>query len=80
MIRMLLTGYLYAIPSERRLVDEVHLNLAFHWFCRLGLEGRVPDRPTFSKNRHGRFADGDILRRVFGMAAQTRYRTACPCA
>lgn len=67
MIRMLLIGYLYGIRSERRLVDEVHLNLAYRWFCRLGLEGRVPDRSTFSKNRHGRFADGDILRRVFEM-------------
>lgn len=59
MIRMLLIGYLYGIRSERRLVDEVHLNLAYRWFCRLGLEGRVPDRSTFSKNRHGRFAEGD---------------------
>ncbi len=67
MIRMLLIGYLYGIRSERRLVEEVHLNLAYRWFCRLGLEGRVPDRSTFSKNRHGRFADGDILRRVFEM-------------
>jgi hypothetical protein len=50
MIRMLLIGYLYGIRSERRLVEEVHLNLAYRWFCRLGLEGRVPDRSTFSKN------------------------------
>ena len=64
---MLLIGYLYGIRSERRRVDEVHLNLAYRWFCRLGLEGRVPNRSTFSKNRHGRFADGDVLRRVFEM-------------
>lgn len=67
MIRMLLIGYLYGIWSEQRLVDEVHLNLGYRWFCCLGLEGSVPDRSTFSKNRHGRFADGDILRRVFEM-------------
>ena len=65
MIRMLLIGYLYGIRSETRLCEEVHLNIAYRWFCRLGLEGRVPDRSTFSKNRHGRFADGDMLRRVF---------------
>ncbi|MEP5089113.1 MAG: transposase, partial [Paracoccaceae bacterium] len=65
MIRMLLIGYLYGIRSETRLCDEVHLNLAYRWFCRLGLEGQVPERSTFSKNRHGRFAGGDILRRVF---------------
>lgn len=65
MLRMLLIGYLYGIRSERRLVEEIHLNLAYRWFCKLGLEGRVPDRSTFSKNRHGRFADGDVLRRLF---------------
>lgn len=65
MLRMLLIGYLYGIRSERRLVEEVHLNLAYRWFCKLGLESRVPDRSTFSKNRHGRFADGDVLRHLF---------------
>ena len=62
MIRMLLIGYLYGIRSETRLCEEVHLNLAYRWFCRLGLEGQVPERSTFSKNRHGRFAGGEVLR------------------
>lgn len=70
MLRMLLIGYLYGIRSERRLVEEVHLNLAYRWFCKLGLEGRVPDRSTFSKNRHGRFADGDVLRRLFEIVVE----------
>jgi transposase len=65
MIRMLIVGYCFGIRSERRLCDEVHLNLAYRWFCRLGLEGRVPDHSTFSKNRHGRFRDSDLLRHVF---------------
>ena len=39
MIRMLLVGYCFGICSERRLCDEVHLNLAYRWFCRLGLDG-----------------------------------------
>jgi transposase len=65
MIRMLLVGYAFAIRSERRLCDEVHLNLAYRWFCRLGLEGAVPDHSTFSKNRHGRFRDSDLFRRLF---------------
>jgi hypothetical protein len=43
----------------------VHLNLAYRWFCRLGLEGEVPDHSTFSKNRHGRFAESDVFRRLF---------------
>lgn len=65
MIRMLLIGYCFGIRSERRLCDEVHLNLAYRWFCRLGLEGDVPDHSTFSKNRHGRFRDSDLLRELF---------------
>ena len=65
MIRMLLVGYCYSIRSERRLCQEVELNLAYRWFCRLGLEDAVPNHSTFSVNRHGRFRDSDILRSVF---------------
>jgi transposase len=65
MIRMLLVGYCFGIRSERRLCEEVHLNLAYRWFCRLGLDGDVPDHSTFSKNRHGRFRESDLLRRLF---------------
>jgi transposase len=65
MVRMLIVGYCFGIRSERRLCEEVHLNLAYRWFCRLGLEGDVPDHSTFSKNRHGRFRDSDLLRELF---------------
>jgi transposase len=65
MIRMLIVGYCFGIHSERRLCEEVHLNLAYRWFCRLGLEDAVPDHSTFSKNRHGRFRDSGALRHVF---------------
>ena len=62
---MLIVGYCFGIRSERRLCEEVHLNLAYRWFCRLGLNGDVPDHSTFSKNRHGRFRESDLLRRMF---------------
>ena len=65
MIRMLMVGYCFGIRSERRLCEEVHLNLAYRWFCRLGLDGSVPDHSSFSKNRHGRFRDGELLRHLF---------------
>jgi transposase len=65
MIRMLIVGYCFGIRSERRLCEEVHLNLAYRWFCGLGLTSCVPDHSTFSKNRHGRFRDADIMRQVF---------------
>ena len=65
MVRMLIIGYSFGIRSERRLCEEVHLNLAYRWFCRLGLEDAVPDHSTFSKNRHGRFRESDAFRQVF---------------
>jgi transposase len=71
MIRMLLIGYCYGIRSERRLCEEVQLNLAYRWFCRLGIEDAVPDHSTFSKTRHGRFRDADILRHVFETTVET---------
>ena len=49
MIRMLIVGYCFGIRSERRLCEEVHLNLAYRWFCQLGLEDAVPDHSTFSR-------------------------------
>jgi transposase len=70
MIRMLVVGYCFGIRSERRLCEEVDLNLAYRWFCRLGLEGRVPDHSTFSKTRHGRFRDSDAFRQLFEMVVQ----------
>ena len=73
MLRMLLIGYAYGIRSERRLCAEVHLNLAYRWFCRLGLDGAVPDHSTFSKNRYGRFRESDIYRVLFeGVVGQCR--------
>ena len=65
MIRMLLVGYVMGIRSERRLCEEVHLNLAYRWFCRLDLVDAVPDHSTFSKNRHGRFRESNLFRQLF---------------
>lgn len=65
MMRMLIVGYCLGVRSERRLCDEVHLNLAYRWFCRLGLDGDVPDHSTFSKNRHGRFRESGLFRKLF---------------
>lgn len=65
MIRMLIVGYCYGIRSERRLCQEVDLNLAYRWFCRLDLDDPIPHHATFSVNRLGRFRESDILRHVF---------------
>jgi len=65
MIRMLIIGYCYGVRSERRLCEEVSVNLSYRWFCRLGLKDKVPDHSSFSKNRHGRFRDSDAFRDLF---------------
>ena len=71
MIRMLLIGYCYSIRSERRLCDEVWFNLAYRWFCGLGLEAAVPHHATFSVNRHGRFRGSGAFRLVFESVVAT---------
>ena len=65
LIRMLLVRYCFGIRSERRLCEEVHLNLAYRWFCRLDLSDQIPDHSTFSTNRHGRFRESGLLRHLF---------------
>ncbi len=65
MIRMLLIGYCLGIRSERQLCEEINLNLAYRWFCRLSITDQVPNHSTFSKNRHGRFRDSEAFRFVF---------------
>ena len=65
MIKMLLIGYLYGIKSERRLEEEVSLNLAYRWFCELDLMQKIPDHSTFSQNRRRRFRDNTLFRDIF---------------
>jgi len=65
LIRMLIVGYCYLIRWERRLCQEAAMNLAYSWLCCLGIEDKVPSHSSFSVNRHGRFRDGDVLRKPF---------------
>ena len=65
MLRMLILGYVFAIRSERQVCAEVQVNLAYRWFCRLSIEDAVPNHSVFSRARHERFRESDVLRRVF---------------
>jgi transposase len=65
MIRMLIIGYVFAIRSEREICREVQVNLAYRWFCDLGLEDTIPDHSAFSRARNERFRASAIFRRVF---------------
>ncbi len=65
MIRMLVVGYVFAIRSERLICREVQVNLAYRWFCKLGIEDAIPDHSVFSRARNERFREGDVFRSVF---------------
>lgn len=65
MIKMLLVGYLYGIKSERRLVEEVRLNIAYRWFCGFKLTDKIPNHSLFSQNRKRKWQDGKIFEDIF---------------
>jgi transposase len=65
MIRMLVVGYVFAIRSERLICREVQVNLAYRWFCKLGIEDTIPDHSAFSRARNERFREGEVFRRMF---------------
>src|SRR4029077_5292698 len=65
LLRILLIGYLYGITSERQLVEELHMHLAWRWFTGLGFDQEIPHHSTFSKNRHGRFQESKLFEELF---------------
>jgi len=65
LLRMLLVGYLYGVTSERKLVEELRMHLAWRWFTGLGFDQEIPHHSTFSKNRHGRFQESKLFQELF---------------
>jgi transposase len=65
LLRILLIGYLYGISSERKLVEELRMHLAWRWFTGLGFDQEIPHHSTFSKNRHGRFQESNLFEALF---------------
>ena len=65
LLRILLIGYLYGISSERKLVEELRMHLAWRWFTGLGFDQEIPHHSTFSKNRHGRFQESKLFEQLF---------------
>lgn len=65
LFKMMLLGYLFGVPSERRLVQEIQVNVAYRWFLRIGLTDKIPDASTLSQNRIRRFNGTDVFQRVF---------------
>lgn len=65
LFRMLFIGYLYGIRSERRLVEEVKVNVAYRWFIGYDLEDKIPDASVIWQNRIRRFNGTDIPQQIF---------------
>jgi transposase len=65
LLRMLLVGYLYGVTSERKMVEELGMHLAWRWFTGLGFDPEIPHHSTFSKNRHGRFQESNLFQELF---------------
>ena len=65
LLRILLIGYLYGITSERKLIEELRMHLAWRWFTGLGFDQEIPHHSTFSKNRHGRFQESRLFEQLF---------------
>ena len=65
LLRILLIGYLYGVTSERKLVEELHMHLAWRWFTGLSFDQEIPHHSTFSKNRHGRFLECNLFQQLF---------------
>jgi len=65
LLRILLIGYLYGITSERKLVEELRMHLAWRWFTGLSFDQEIPHHSTFSKNRHGRFQESKLFEELF---------------
>ena len=65
MFKMLLVGYLYGIKSERRLVEEIRLNIAYRWFCGFELDDAIPDHSTFSKTRTRKWQQSGLFQNAF---------------
>src|ERR1700739_305348 len=65
LLRILLIGYLYGVSSERKLVEELQMHLAWRWFTGLSFDQEIPHHSTFSKNRHGRFQESNLFQQLF---------------
>lgn len=65
LFKMLFIGYLFGCRSERQLVKDIEVNVAYRWFLGLGLTDNVPDHSTISQNRRRRFKGTDVFQKIF---------------
>ena len=65
LFKMLFIGYLFGIRSERQLVKDIEVNLAYRWFLGYSITEKIPDASTISKNRTRKFKGNNIPQKIF---------------
>jgi len=65
LFKILMIGYLFGIRSERRLLREIEVNLAYRWFIGYGIQEKVPHHSTLSQNRRRRFSESGVYEEIF---------------
>ncbi|MHC1683595.1 MAG: IS1182 family transposase [Clostridiaceae bacterium] len=63
--KILFIGYLFGIRSERQLVKEIEVNVAYRWFLGMSLTDKVIDHSTLSKTRQRKYKDVNIFEEIF---------------
>jgi transposase len=66
--KTMLIGYLYGITSERRLMAEIQVNLAYRWFLGYDFDEVIPDHSVLTKAR-SRFGV-DVFEKFFERSIQ----------
>lgn len=74
MFKALFVGYLFGVRSERQLVREIEVNVAYRWFLRLRLTDKVFDASTLSQNRRRRYQDETIAQGIFDRIVEQAIR------
>jgi len=74
LFKMLFLGYLYGVRSERQLVREIQVNVAYRWFIGFGLTDKIVDASTFSQNRRRRFTESTVYQEIFDEIVQQGIR------
>lgn len=65
LFKIILLGYIFGVKSERQLVKEIEVNVAYRWFLRMSLTEKVIHASTLSQNRIRRFNGTDVFERIF---------------
>lgn len=65
LMKIVILQYVFGIPSMRKTIKEIEVNIAYRWYLGYGLYETIPHFSTFGKNYSRRFKDTDLFRNIF---------------